>query len=139
MIYRSGAGASARYSIRFVNQVPAKLDLADVCILLDDAPIFTQKQIDAFLPEAAAKPATWSGKITNVRHTVLVQITYRTASEESGVSPNDRIVLRAAIETAPVDGAELELVAVEKGGGPAESQLVLQATLPAGTAQPRCE
>lgn len=141
MLYRSGAGASAGYTIRFVNKVPAKFELTDVCILLDDAPVFTQREIDAWLPKAAAEPALWSGKIANVRHTVLVQIIYRPVKKdaEAGASPSDRVVLRAALEVAPVGGAELELTAVDKGEGKAEARLALDATLPAGTAQPRCE
>jgi len=141
MIYRSGAGASANYTIRFVNKVPAKFELADVCVLLDDAPVFTQKEVDAYLSKSSSEPAAWSGKIAHVRHTVLVQITYRThkKDEEAGASPSDRIVLRAALEVAPAGGAELELTAVDKGAGTAESRLALEATLPAGTAQPRCE
>lgn len=141
MIYRSAAGASAGYTIRFVNKVPAQFELADVCVLLDDAPIFTQKEVDAFLPKAATEPASWTGKIGNSRHTVLVQVIYRTHKKDAevGASPTDRIVLRAALEIAPAGGAELELTAVDKGEGKAESRLVLDASLPAGTAQPRCE
>lgn len=141
MIYRSAPGASSGYTIRFVNKVPAKFDLVDVCVLLDEAPVFTQKEVDAFLPRSATEPFEWSGKLGNSRHTVQVQITYRPkkADDEAGAKPSDRILLRAALEVAPASGAELVLTAVDKGEGKAESRLVLDATLPAGTAQPRCE
>lgn len=141
MIYRSGAGSSAHYAIKLVNKVGSQLELQDVCVLLDDQPVFTQKEVDAFMPKMSTEPATWSGKIGNVRHTVLVQLTYRPAKkdDELGATPRDRVFLRAAIEIAPAGGAELELTAVDKGEGKAESRLVLDAALPAGTAQPRCE
>ncbi|MBI2389260.1 MAG: hypothetical protein HYV09_06565 [Deltaproteobacteria bacterium] len=136
MIYHAPPGSSTHYAIRFVDQVGGDLELVDLCVLLDEAPIFTRSEIDAWLPRAAKEPAAWTGKIANVRHSVQVQATYKVR----GKATLDRVVLRAAQEVAPADDAVLELIAYDKGGsGKIEERLSIKGSLPGGTAQPRCE
>lgn len=138
MVYHAPPGSSAHYTIRFVDQVGGDLELVDLCVLLDDAPIFTQTEVDAWLgaPHAGKDPAVWTGKIANVRHSVQVQASYKVR----GKATLDRVVLRAAQEIASADDAVLELIAFDKGGaGKIEDRLSIKGSLPGGTAQPRCE
>jgi hypothetical protein len=130
MMYHSPPGASTDYKITFTNKVSANFEVVEVCVLLDGAPIFDRGA------------TSWAGKIENVRHTVEVQVLYKPKKDLPGFDPTKTwdIYLRAAQEVAASDGAELELIATEneKADKP-EQRLVLTATLPSKSKQPRCE
>ena len=130
MMYHSPPGASTEYKIKFTNKVSDDFQLIDACVLLDGAPIF------------AKGATTWSGRIESVRHTVEVQAYYKPKKDLPGfdVTKTWDLYLRAAQEVAASDGAELELIATEddKATKP-DQRLVLTATLPSQSKQPRCE
>jgi len=130
MMYHAPSGASTDYKITFTNKVSDNFEVVAACVLLDGAPVFD-------------KGATrWSGRIENVRHTVEVQITYKPKKDLPGfdVTKTWELHLRAAQEIAASDGAELELIATEneKAEKP-DQRLIMTATLPSKSSQPRCE
>ncbi len=145
MVYVAPPGSKAGYTIELVNEVGPTFELVDVCVLLDGAPVFTQAELDERLPKAK-KPngaIAWQGKIGDVRHTVEIQATYRLRTTEGVPDPTQDYTyyVRAAQEVAPVDGATLQLIVREQPDQPlmSEDRLTVAATLPKGTAQPRCE
>lgn len=145
MVHTAGPGSKAAYTIELVNEVGPSFELVDVCVLLDGAPVFTQGEIDERLPKAKKGKGSiaWQGRIGDVRHTVEIQVTYRLRATEGVPDPtkNYSYFVRAAQEIAPVDGATLQLIVREDEGAPImdEDRLTVAATLPKGTAQPRCE
>lgn len=128
MLYHAPPASATRFSIKFVNKMGPSFQLAEVCILLDGAPLFTGKDI-----EAAPKDVTWNGRLSLARHRVEVQVVYRAGALN--------LTVRAVREIAAIDGGSLEIVAHEQGGPttPLEKRPRLQLALPKDTPEPQCD
>lgn len=137
MLYHTPAGDAVRYTIKFMNTMSAPYELVDLCILLDDAPLFTAKDI-----ETAPKDVKWDGRISYAHHRVQVQATYRVkvSSPMVNVKPA-MIAVRAAREIGAIDGGSLEITVFENGSPttPIENRPAIKMLHPKDTPEPKCE
>ncbi len=141
MLYHAPSGSSAVYTIRVKNTVAAPFRLTDACVLLDGATLFTDSEMKELLPKASTTPPQWTGSVGNTRHTVAIQLVYKANGSDFGESPTKEyeVFVRSALEIAAADGGELELVVSDTGKGSIDERLVVAATLPKESSQPKCE
>lgn len=121
MVYHTPPGNAVRYTIKLENELSADVELSDVCILLDGAPLFTAKDI-----EAAPKDVSWSGRMSYAQHRVSVQLIFKTKKST--------VTVRAARNIAAIDGGALAITAHAEAAGPA-----IKMKLPKDTPEPKCE
>jgi hypothetical protein len=142
VVYHAPPGSSTEYTIRFVDKMSADFELVDMCVLLDGSPIFTGSEVKEAVANAGKHPAVWKGKLASVRHEINVQVIYKPRGDMPGldVTKKYEFKIRAAQEIAASDGAELELIAFDRGKeSPLDERPAIRATLPSNASQPRCE
>lgn len=123
MLYHTPPGNAVRYSVKFVNALSADFELVDLCILVDGAPLFTSKEI-----EAAPKDVKWDGRLSYAQHRVQVQISYKAKGEPTTSA------LRGTRDIAAIDGGALEITVRQVDQKPA-----LELALPKDTPEPKCD
>jgi hypothetical protein len=138
MLYHTPPGDAVRYTIKFANKMSNQYQLIDLCILLDEAPLFTAKDI-----EASPKDVKWDGRLSHAHHRVQVQATYRVKIAPApfvDVKPA-MISVRAVRDIAALDGGSLDITAFEQGGPttPIEKRPALKMAHPNDTPEPKCE
>lgn len=129
MVYHTPSGDGVRYAIKFANTLPAEYELADLCILVDGAPLFTAKDI-----ETSPKSVRWDGRLSYAHHRVAVQARVRVKANTDVM-----ISVRAAREIAAIDGGALDVVAFAQATAAIEKRPGLKLTHPKDTPEPKCE
>ncbi len=123
MLYHTPPGNAVRYSVKFVNALGADFELVDVCILVDGAPLFTAKEI-----EAAPKDVKWDGRLSYAQHRVQVQISFKPKGAPTTAA------VRATRDIAAIDGGALEITVYQVDKKP-----TLKLSLPKDTPEPKCD